>query len=261
MSNSSRTYRAVIPAVLVVLALAGCATKPGQIAPDPLKPVNRVTSTMNKVMQDVVLTPASKAYVTVTPEFVQTGIHNFFSNLTEPIVIINDLLQGKFSQSGSDTLRFLVNSTIGIVGLIDVATRMGLAEHNEDFGQTMAVWGVPTGPYLVVPLLGPSTFRDALGSWADSAANPLAIYKLDNVNVRNALLALKALDAGRQLLRIQDRLESAYDRYLFIRDAWLQHRRFEVYDGNPPQPQYPTLPPLPPASHAGNSSKQAVPAD
>lgn len=250
MSYSSQTIKRLAFITLLTVMLSGCATKPGELAPDPLEPVNRVTSTMNKVMQDVVLTPVSRAYVAVTPQFIQAGIHNFFSNLGEPIVIVNDLLQGKFSQFGSDTGRFLTNSTIGLLGLIDVATPLGMEKHNEDFGQTLAVWGVPTGPYLVLPLLGPSTFRDASSSYVDSRANPLRFYNLHNIRARNALLVLQAVDAGSRLLKLQQQLDNAYDRYSFIRDGWLQHRQFQVYDGNPPAPDYPDLPPLGPDDSA-----------
>ncbi|HET7370747.1 MAG TPA: VacJ family lipoprotein [Gammaproteobacteria bacterium] len=243
LSNAGLSGRLL--AAAAVILLSGCATTPGgALAPDPLEPLNRVTAAMNQVMDDVVVRPVTKAYVKVTPQPVQVVVHNFFSNLGEPIVIVNDLLQGKFRQSGADAGRFLVNSTFGIVGLFDVATPMGLEHHDEDLGQTLAVWGVPSGPYLVLPVLGPSTFRAGIGRYADSTYNPLSPFEIEDVSTRNASVTLEGLDTRSQLLDLQQQLKSAYDPYVFIRDAWLQHRAYLIYDGNPPPPEYPELPDL-----------------
>lgn len=242
MPDATRTSLRLVATLATCLALGGCATAPGELAPDPLEPINRVTATMNKVMDDVVVQPAARAYVTVAPEPVQETIHNFFLNLQEPIVIVNDLLQGKFRQSGADTGRFLANSTFGVLGLFDVASAMGLERHNEDLGQTLAVWGVPSGPYLVLPLLGPSNLRAGIGGYVDGVLNPIGPYDVDNVAVRNPAVLLKAVDMRSQLLDLQKQLNDAFDPYTFIRDAWSQHRRFLIYDGNPPAPAYPELP-------------------
>lgn len=233
-------------AAAATLMLTGCATAPSQSgapAPDPLQRLNRITATMNSVMDDVVVRPVTKTYVKVTPKPVQTSVHNFFLNLEEPIVIVNDLLQGKFKQSGADTGRFLANSSFGVLGLFDVATPMGLEQHDEDLGQTLAVWGVPSGPYLVLPLLGPSTFRDAFGRYADGIYNPTSIYEINDAGTRDAAIIFYGVDQRAQLLDLQGQVENAFDPYVFIRDAFLQHRQFLIYDGNPPPPQYPDLPP------------------
>lgn len=232
--------------LLAAACLAGCATSPAQngaIAPDPLAPINRVTSAMNDVMDDVVVRPVARIYVKITPEPVQQTVHNFFQNLEQPIVIINDLLQGKFSQSGSDAGRFLVNSTFGVLGLFDVATPMGLEQHDEDLAQTLAVWGVPAGPYLVLPILGPSTFRGAFGRYVEGVYNPLSVYEIDDVATRDPAIMLEGIDTRAQLLDLQKQIDNAYDPYVFVRDAYLQHRQFLIFDGNPPPPQYPELPP------------------
>jgi phospholipid-binding lipoprotein MlaA len=228
-------------AAFLLFSLTGCATAPGD-TPDPLQPLNRITATMNRVMDDVVVRPVTKAYVKVAPEPVQTTVHNFFLNLGEPVVIVNDLLQGKFRQSGADTGRFLTNSTFGVAGIFDVATPMGLERHDEDLGQTLAVWGVPSGPYLVLPLLGPSTFRDGIGRYADSTVNPFSPFEIDDVRVRNPAVLLEGIDTRSQILDLQKQVDNAYDPYVFIRDAWLQHREYLIYDGNPPAPKYPDLP-------------------
>lgn len=227
------------------LLLCGCASAPPRagapLAPDPLERLNRITSTMNDVMDRVVVKPVTKTYVKITPRPVQDSVHNFFQNLEEPIVIFNDLLQGKFKQSGADTGRFLANSTFGVLGLFDVATPMGLQQHDEDLGQTLAVWGVPSGPYLVLPLLGPSTFRDAFGSYVDGRYNPTSIYEVDDVPTRNGMVILYGIDKRAGLLNYEDQIQAAFDPYVFIRDAYLQHRQFLIYDGNPPPPQYPDI--------------------
>lgn len=237
-----RALRAL--AAAAVLFITGCASTPpqsGALAPDPLKPMNRVMYLMNDVMDRVVLKPTAKTYVNVVPGPVRDGVHNVFLNLEQPIVIVNDALQGKFGQAGADTGRFLANTTFGVLGFFDVATPMGLEQHNEDFGQTLAVWGVPSGPYLVLPLLGPSTFRGAGGSYVDGAYNPLGIYTVDDVRTRNAATLLFGVDTRSQLLGFDKQIQSAFDPYVFIRDAYLQHRQFVIYDGNPPPPQYPDI--------------------
>jgi phospholipid-binding lipoprotein MlaA len=242
-------------AVLSLGLLAGCAStggSPDAIAPDPLQPLNRITSTMNRVMDDAVVRPITQAYVDVAPRPVRISIGHFFDNLSEPIVIVNDLLQGKFRQTGADTGRFLVNTTFGVIGLFDPATAMGLPQHDEDLGQTLAVWGVPPGPYVVLPLLGPSTVRDGLGRYVDALANPISPTNASEVSTRNAAYVLEGVDTRSQLLDLQKQIKQAFDRYVFIRDAWLQHRQYKVYDGNPPLPKYPDLPPEPDSENNDN---------
>jgi phospholipid-binding lipoprotein MlaA len=162
---------------------------------------------------------------------------NFFSNLDDVVVAVNDLLQFKVIRAVADVGRIVVNTTIGLYGLVDVASHVGLQKHNEDFGQTLGFWGVGNGPYLVLPILGPSTVRDGIGVYSDSY---LGVSKnVDDVEARNQLLAGDMLDARARLLHKEDVLGDAMlDRYSFIRDAYLQHRLNSVYDGNPPRRKY-----------------------
>lgn len=192
---------------------------------DPYEDFNRKTYGFNESVDDFFLEPVSDAYLWVTPNVLQKGIANFFNNLKDINVVINDLLQGKVIQSGEDTGRFLVNSTLGIGGLFDVATGMGLERHEEDFAQTLAVWGVPQGPYLIIPFLGPMTTRGVPGGMFDAAANPASyvgypIQLLQMLNARaNASGALSFID------------EAALDPYIFTRESFLQYRKSLIADG------------------------------
>lgn len=192
---------------------------------DPYEHINRKIYVFNDTLDAYVAKPISDAYLWVTPEFVQTGIANFFSNLKDINVVLNDVMQGKLQQGMEDTGRFTVNSTVGLLGLFDVATEMGLEKHEEDFDQTLAVWGVPEGPYLVLPVLGPTTPRGIPGSIFDTAANPttyvgLPVQLVSMLNARaNAEGALKFID------------EAALDPYVFTRESFLQYRRNLIADG------------------------------
>lgn len=179
--------------------------------------------------------PVSKGYRVVLPQPVRTGIGNFFSNLHEPIVIVSDLFQGKFKQALSDTGRFLVNTTVGIGGLFDPAKHMGMPKHNEDFGQTLAVWGVGDGPYLVWPFFGPSNLRDTVGDVVDWQIYPP--NRLEETSTTDKLLVLEMVDKRAQRLEASDILEQAagQDPYTFVREAYRQRRRHLIHDGNPPK--------------------------
>lgn len=194
---------------------------------DPLEGFNRSMYTFNEVVDDYVAEPITSAYKWITPEFMQTGISNFYDNLKEISVVLNDVLQGKFVQGGQDTGRFLLNSTVGLAGLFDVATPMGLEQHDEDFGQTLAVWGVPTGPYLVVPFLGPTTFRGVPGAAVDTLANPVTYLPWGFA----AVAALNKRANAQGSLQFID--EAALDPYVFTRESYLQWREFLATDGNP----------------------------
>jgi phospholipid-binding lipoprotein MlaA len=214
--------------------LAGCATSGGNPA-DPLERVNRVTFAFNDAADKIVLIPVAKGYRAVFPGFVRTGISNFFSNLEDVWVSVNDVLQGKFQEGLEDATRVIFNSTFGIAGLFDFASDAGLAKRNEDFGQTLGWWGVDSGPYVVIPFLGPSTFRDGLGLLVDGRAD-LVYRAVDDVPARNSLYATRAISNRANLLDASSVLDqAALDRYSFVRDAWLQRRRNLVYDGNPPR--------------------------
>jgi phospholipid-binding lipoprotein MlaA len=201
---------------------------------DPLEPINRVTLEFNQQLDDWVIRPTAKVYEAVVPPPVRQVVSNVFGNLADLWSGTNNLLQGKPRDAGSDTLRFLINSTVGLGGIVDVASDFGLPKHKEDFGQTLGRWGFPEGPYLVLPLFGPSTLRDAVGTFAvDLQANPFRA--LPDPGARNAITATRLIDARARLLS-GDRLfdEISIDRYLFIRDAYLQRRESQIWDGDPP---------------------------
>ena len=199
---------------------------------DPWEPLNRGLYTFNDGLDTVSLKPVAKGYKKVMPGFVRRGISNFFGNLQTPLIIFNDLLQGKGRDALGDTGRLVLNSTVGIGGLFDVATPAGLERHDEDFGQTLAKWGVPDGPYVMLPLLGPRTLRDAMATPLDFLLDPLFHY--DNASVRDKLWALQAIHTRSRLLRAEDAIDSSKDPYVTIREAYLQNREFLIHDGSPP---------------------------
>lgn len=227
----TKTQSRLVLLALIAFAVSGCASTSGNR--DPFEPVNRRIYQVNDAVDNALLKPVAIGYQTIVPTAMQDGVGNFFSNINDVIVVVNDLLQGKFSQGLSDTGRFLVNSTVGLLGLVDVGTRIGLTKHNEDFGQTLGYWGLEPGPYLVLPLFGPSNMRDGVGLVADFALD--VVSYLNNVPLRNALTGVRTVDTRADFLRAGDVLEQAsLDRYTFLRDAYLQRRRNLVYDGSPP---------------------------
>ena len=217
-------------AILLLSILTGCAqtsTQNTNGVNDPLEPLNRGVAAFNYGLDQAIMRPLAIAYVTVTPDFIETGISNFFDNAAYPTVFINQFLQGKFDEGFEDTGRFLVNSTIGIGGLFDIATDMGLESHDEDFGQTLAVWGIDSDMYLVVPFFGPTTLTDGIGSIADSYTY-LPRY-IEDVPTRNSVLALGVIDTRAGFLSLEQLISG--DKYLFARDAYLQQREFLITDG------------------------------
>ncbi len=226
--------------------MQACATVEGPGDPnDPFESYNRAMYKFNDGFDTYILKPVAEGYDAVTPTPVQKGISNFFSNLDDVVVIINDLLQFKLKQAASDTGRLLVNSTLGLFGLIDWASDMGMEKHNEDFGQTLGYWGVPSGPYFILPFLGPSTIRDTGGLATDT-------YYLDPIyreihegfppppredkEAVWTMTTLKAVDTRAKLLKAESILdEASLDPYVFLREAYLQRRNNLVHDGNPPQ--------------------------
>jgi len=232
------TFRSVYLLLLglSLVLLSGCASVPGPPDErDPFESYNRAMYAFNDSVDKAVVRPVAQTYKDYTPHLLQTGISNFFDNLDDLTVLLNDLLQFKLKQAVSDFGRILWNSTVGIFGLIDVASHMDLPKHDEDFGQTLAVWGVPDGPYIVLPLLGPSNARDTVGWVGDIYVDPL--FTLDEEgNIYWGLIALRFIDTRADLLSASRVLEqAAIDPYIFMRDAYLQHRRNLIYDGNPPQ--------------------------
>jgi len=225
-----------LPTVMLLsLTLLGCATNGDPR--DPLEPLNRGIYKFNDVVDKAVLKPVATGYKEVMPDPVRTAVGNFFSNLDDVLVLLNDLLQIKLDQAASDLSRLVWNTTIGIAGLIDVATPMDLPKHNEDFGQTLGYWGVGNGPYLVLPFLGPSTLRDTVGTVVDVHFDPVPQHT--PVPERNSAIAVHSVDTRARLLDSEEILdEAALDRYVFLRDAYLQRRRGLVYDGNPPREKF-----------------------
>jgi phospholipid-binding lipoprotein MlaA len=222
---------------VALLALAvtstGCATGPNANPKDPLEPMNRQVARFNDVLDDNVLKPVATGYRDYTPQPVQTGVSNFFRNLSDVWSTANNGLQLKGRDTAESLMRVVVNTTLGIYGLFDVATQIGLERHPEDFGQTLGYWGVPSGPYVVLPLLGPSTVRDTSVVPVETSVDFVRQY--DDVPVRNAAMATRIVDKRASLLKTTDLLTgAAIDKYSFTRDSYLQFRRNQVYDGNPP---------------------------
>lgn len=229
--------RALIKALLPCLLLAGgCAAtspQPGPVSEvDPWEATNRRIDHFNTKVDNATLKPIAQGYNKVVPEFMRKGVTNFSNNLREPLHIINNFLQGAGGEGFSETGRFLVNSTLGVGGLFDVASRIGFDEYKEDFGQTLAVWGVPSGPYVIVPFFGPQTLRDALALPLDFLADPLLYYKHDRI--RYSIFALRSIDLRARFLSVEKFVKDSYDPYIALRESYLQHRQFEIYDGNPP---------------------------
>ncbi|MDZ4202617.1 MAG: VacJ family lipoprotein [Gallionella sp.] len=220
---------------LAIIALTGCASHPANNPADPLESFNRGMYQFNDALDKAIAKPVAQGYSAVMPEPGKIMVGNFFSNLDDVIVTANSLLQFKFEQAASDGSRFLFNSTFGIFGLIEITTR--LEKHDEDFGQTLGYWGVGSGPYIVLPILGPSTLRDSAGLYVDS--RPSKLRRVNHMRTRNQLYLTKAVNRRAQLLQ-QERVldEAMVDRYEFMRDAYLLRRKSQVYDGNPPDEDY-----------------------
>lgn len=233
-------FRFALAVLLTAALTGGCASSQTRSAdtvdPDPLEPANRAFFTFNETLDQYLIRPVAETYVEVAPRPMRTAVTNFFSNLTYLNVILNSFLQGKFYQGVNDTARFVINSTLGVGGLFDVATDAGLPAHQEDFGQTLAVWGAGQGAYLYLPVRGPNSVRDAPDLATSYFLNPMTY-------VTGAVLfpvtALGVINSRANLLdetRIRD--EAAVDSYSFTREAYLQRREYLIYDGNPPTEGY-----------------------
>ncbi|PJC96966.1 ABC transporter [Janthinobacterium sp. BJB1] len=233
MSESTMKFQGSLARIGLALAIAAsvsaCAT--GTNPRDPLEGYNRAMFKFNDTVDQVALKPVATAYKTVTPSFVQTGIGNFFGNLADVWSAVNNLLQGKGEAGLQDVVRVSMNSTFGIFGLIDFASQAGIPKHSEDFGQTLGWYGVQPGPYVMLPLLGPSTVRDTVALPLDITGDPWR-YK-DPVNVRNIGTVTRVVDKRAALLDATNLMEAAaLDRYEFIRDGFLQARESKVFDGD-----------------------------
>jgi len=219
---------------LVAVALNGCAT-PGRTAhDDPWQGVNRGIYRFNDGLDRVVLKPVAKGYRAVTPDWFRAATGRVLANLEYPVTAVNQLLQGKALLFLQDSGRFLTNTTLGIGGLFDVAAMLGMPSNDEDFGQTLAVWGVPSGPYFMIPFLGPSSLRDAPARIPDYVLRPLRYTRVPAA-ADYGTTALDFVDARARLLSSDATLDSAYDKYGVLRDAWVQNREYLIFDGNPPE--------------------------
>ena len=221
--------------LLLTVFLGGCATIEEEYRDprDPWEGFNRAMYEFNDALDQAILKPLAKGYKAITPVPVDNGITNFFSNLDDVVSAVNNLLQFKITRAASDVSRIVVNSTIGLLGFFDVASNMNLPKYGEDFGQTMGTWGIGPGPYIVLPFLGPSNGRDAIGLVVDWYTDPITYLEPDHH--RYWVRGLKIVDRRADLLGASKVLkQAALDPYEFERDAFLQKRQHDVYDGNPP---------------------------
>ena len=223
------TVSKCVTALLLVAAMSGCASTRNNPA-DPFEGFNRAVFNFNDGLDRVALKPAATAYKNILPSFAQTGIGNFFGNLADVWTAVNNLLQGKVESGLNDFMRVAVNSTLGFGGLLDIGSEAGLQKHKEDFGQTLGVWGVKSGPYVVLPLLGSSTLRDTLATPIDFAGDPVSYA--ESSRARIAANMVRVIDLRASVLDASSLVEdAAIDRYEFIRDAYLQRRESKIHDG------------------------------
>lgn len=228
-------FRILFLSTLLLLTSCASTTDEGDVS-DPLEPVNRAVYEFNETVDKHIAKPIAQTYQ-YAPSPIRTGIGNFFNNVDDVMTVINDILQFKIHQSITDSVRIVVNSSFGVLGLVDIASGWNLPRHNERFADTLGYWGVNSGPYLVLPIWGPSSFRDATGLAFDIYSYPLAY--LHPVRHRNSLQGVKMVSTRAQLLAVTDLTqEVAIDPYAFTRDTYYQWRQNQIYDGNPPE-QFP----------------------
>jgi len=224
-----RTFAALVAALL----LSACASTGGRVNADPLEPFNRTMYAIHEPLDENVVKPVAQAYLDYTPSPLRTAIHNFFGNIEDFFSGVNGLLQGKLDKAGHDFGRVMVNTGFGVLGLIDIASDADIPRGGEDFGQTFGHWGIAQGPYLFIPLIGPSSFRDGSGLLVRIAASP--VLYIPAWEVRTVLEILGPIDLRASLIGTTSLVEqAALDRYTFIRRSYLQRRQYEVYDGQPP---------------------------
>ena len=233
MTQGFKRWGLYVALAAVAAMGTGCASGPNANPKDPLEPMNRSISRFNDSLDENVLKPAATTYKDATPELLQKGVRNVFNNLSDIWSTVNNGLQLKGRDTAESLMRSVVNTVFGIYGIFDVATEIGLERHPEDFGQTLGAWGVPNGPYVVLPLFGPSTLRDTAGMPVDTSAD--YVRNLDHIPTRNSTMAVRVVAKRADLLGASGLLsEAAIDKYSFTRDAYLQYRRNQIYDGNPP---------------------------
>lgn len=232
-SRTVHSARNLLSGGLVVLAISGCASVPNPDPRDPFEPFNRGVFSFNQGLDNAVLKPVATVYKQITPPLVRTGVGNFLGNMEDAWSFVNSLLQGKLRDAVDNFFRVGVNTTFGLFGVLDVAGEMQIDRHSEDFGQTLGAWGFGPGPYLVLPVFGPSSIRDAAALPVDW--NGDIVSHVNDIAARNSLRVLNVIDTRASLLGVSESLdEVAFDKYSFARDAFLQRRRNAVYDGDPP---------------------------
>lgn len=232
MNTVTMRTKPFIAALLATSLITGCATSGN--TKDPIEGFNRAMYAFNDGLDRAVIKPVAKGYDAVLPTLVHTGVNNFFGNVADVFVGVNNLLQGKVSNGVGDLGRVAVNTTLGLLGVLDVASNIGLEKHEEDFGQTFGHWGAGSGAYVVLPLFGPRTVRDTAGLVLDVAADPVTY--IGHVPTRNTLATVRVVNDRANLLPAEKVIEeAALDKYSYIRDAYLQRRRSLVYDGSPPR--------------------------
>jgi phospholipid-binding lipoprotein MlaA len=230
-ANRKRLSLRLATVVLSITLLAGCAT--GTNPQDPFESFNRGVYSFNEGLDKAILKPAAEVYRGVLPQFIRASVSNFFSNINDIVVAVNNLLQGKFTTAVSDFGRVAINSTIGVLGLFDVASEAGIDKHDEDFGQTLGWWGMGDGPFIMLPFFGPSNGRDTVGRVVDYFSDPMTY--VDPTRARNQIKGTRLVNRRSELLEASTVLQTAaLDPYEFVRDAYLQRRRSQVYDGSPP---------------------------
>lgn len=226
-----RFRRAALALAGATTLLAGCAVGPTK--EDPLEPFNRQMYAVHQVVDGNVVKPIAEAYVKVTPEPIRTGVSNFFGNLDDLFTGINNVLEGNGKQAGDDFGRVLLNSTFGMLGILDLGSMVGIPKDHKDFGITFGKWGVPAGPYLFIPLFGPTTVRDGTGTLVRLFIGPIGY--IPEVPLRNSIYGVGYLDARAQVLSGESVLDTAaLDKYRFLRNAYLKNRQYQIYDGKPP---------------------------
>ena len=227
---------------LCCVLLGGCASQKATLTDperDPWEAYNRKMHAFNEGFDKAIFRPVAKGYDVIMPDAPQRGVRNFFRNLGYPVTLLNSLAQGKFDRAHTATERFLMNTTVGLLGFFDIATKAGIPYHDEDFGQTLAVWGWKESRYLVMPVIGPYTVRDLLGRGFYGYFHPVSYMIREHNNYWPLAVDLISLRA--ELLPLQADIDAAADPYVLVRDVWLQNREFNIYDGDPPAPDYDAL--------------------
>ncbi len=259
MKLRARTLRPFVASLAIVaatLALGGCASVPNRHPGDPFEPFNRGVSQFNEGLDAALLKPVATAYKDHVPPLIRTGVSNFFGNLGDMWSFVNSALQGKVQEAADNFARVQVNTVWGVFGIFDVASDLNIDRHREDFGQTLGVWGVPAGPYVVLPIFGPSTLRDTVALPVDRKADLLA--GISPSDVRYTAYTVRVVNARANLLRVSDVLDqAALDKYAFTRDAHLQRRRAEIYEPEDPRREVP--PPLPPGANPSGTTPAGQP--